>query len=138
MFNSFDQADTLERPSKVSSGLPKSRGLYNYDLDSLEYQSALAAAINLRRQVYEKAETLFQSSPKILQQLHCDDDNQIKLPALALFSHKFPPSSLNAARVLKRFLQERAEFMTSNEERPKLKVLLDYVNELIALENGQN
>ena len=138
MFNSFNQADTLEQPSKVKSGLPKNRGFYDYELDSLEYQSALAAATTLRHQVYERAETLFQSSPKILQQLRCDDDNQSKGPALALFSRKFPPSPLNAARVLKRFLQERAEVLAVAEERPNLKVLLDYVNELIALENGQN
>lgn len=137
MLNSF-KVETLDTPIEKNTGLAKPRGFYKFDLDSLEYQSAMADAITLRSQVYEQAESLFKTSPKILQQLRFEEDGQDKGMALSLFSHKFPPSPLNAAMVLKRFLQERAELLISPEEKPNLKVLLAYLNELIAVEMGKN
>ena len=81
----------------AKDGLPKSRGLYEHDIDSLDYLSACESAKILRTEIYNEALGLFKNSPKMLQQLlFKEGDNEHKNMSLALFNNKFPLTALDS------------------------------------------
>jgi hypothetical protein len=114
---------------------PKTRGMYEHDVDSLEYLSICELSKNLRRQIYEQALILFKDSPKILQRLQVsDNNNNDNHLCLVLFNQKFPVSTINSLLVIKRFLMDRADLLVKAAEKSQILVLLNFVESLIAQE----
>jgi hypothetical protein len=116
---------------------PKSRGIHEYNVDSLDYLSACELSKNLRRQIYEQALLLFKDSPKMLQRLEVGDNDESNLH-LVLFNKKFPVSTVNSLLVIKRFLRDRADILVSANEKSQISVLLNFVESLIVQELGKN
>ncbi|MDX9779098.1 MAG: hypothetical protein RBT30_02580 [Patescibacteria group bacterium] len=116
-------------------GLPKSRGLYEHDIDSLDYLSVCEAAKILRTEIYNEALGLFKNSPKMLQQLlFKEGDNDHKNMSLALFNNKFPLTTLNSLSIVKRFLRDRADLLVHPDEKSKIPALLHFVENLMSQE----
>lgn len=115
--------------------LPKSRGVYEHDIDSLDYLSACESAKILRTEIYNEALELFKNSPKMLQQLLFQEGaNDHKNMSLALFNNKFPLTNLNSLSIVKRFLRDRADLLVHPNEKSKIPVLLNFVENLISQE----
>jgi hypothetical protein len=117
---------------------PKTRGMYEYDVDSLEYLNTCELSKNLRRQIYEQALILFKDSPKILQRLQVSDNDNNNHLCLVLFNKKFPVNTINSLLVIKRFLIDRADLLVKATEKSQILVLLNFVESLIAQELEKN
>ncbi len=122
-------------PVNNTDNLPKARGFYEHDIDSLDYLSVCESAKILRTEIYNEALGLFKNSPKMLQQLLLREaDNDHKNMSLALFNNKFPLTTLNSLSIVKRFLRDRADLLVHPDEKSKIPALLHFVENLMSQE----
>ncbi len=109
---------------------PRLNGLrkkHVFDQENKEHKVIEKEALVFRQALYDYAQSLFNSSPKLLSQLS-PREMGVKGNGLLLFNSEAPPRLKNAKGVIMRFLIKRADILVHPAEKNNLKLLIDYVN----------